>query len=64
MDRGAWQATVHSITKSWTQLNQLNMHSLPLPRAIFFKLKKPQTCGTLAPQSGLEPLSLHWKVES
>ena len=20
MDRGAWQATVHSVTKSWTQL--------------------------------------------
>ena len=21
MDRGAWQATVHGLTKSWTQLN-------------------------------------------
>ena len=21
MDRGAWQATVHRVTKSWTQLN-------------------------------------------
>ena len=26
MDRGAWQATVHGITKSWTQLS--NIHSL------------------------------------
>ena len=22
MDRGAWQATVHGVTKSWTQLKQ------------------------------------------
>ena len=27
MDRGAWQATVHGVTKSWTQLNQLGMHT-------------------------------------
>ena len=24
MDRGAWQATVHRITKSWTQLKRLS----------------------------------------
>ena len=23
MDRGAWQATVHGVTKSWTQLSDL-----------------------------------------
>ena len=23
MDRGAWQATVHSVAKSWTQLSDL-----------------------------------------
>ena len=27
MDRGAWQATVHRITKSQTQLKQLSMHA-------------------------------------
>ena len=27
MDRGAWQATVHGVTKSWTQLKQLNMQA-------------------------------------
>ena len=27
MDRGAWWATVHSVTKSWTQLKQLRMHT-------------------------------------
>ena len=26
MDRGAWQARVHGVSKSWTQLKQLNMH--------------------------------------
>ena len=24
MDRGAWQATVHAVTKSWTQLKPLS----------------------------------------
>ena len=28
MDRGAWRATVHRITKSWTQLKQLSMYEL------------------------------------
>ena len=27
MDRGAWQATVHRVTKSWTPLKQLSMHA-------------------------------------
>jgi len=27
MDRGAWQATVHRVTKSRTQLKQLRMHT-------------------------------------
>jgi len=27
-DTGVWQATVHRVTKSWTQLKQLSMHSL------------------------------------
>ena len=29
MDRGAWQATVHGIAKSGTQLKQLSMHTCP-----------------------------------
>ena len=32
MDRGAWQATIHRVTKSWTQLKQL---STAQPRMIF-----------------------------
>ena len=27
MDRGSWQATVHRVTKSWTQLNRLSMQA-------------------------------------
>ena len=26
MDRGVWRATVHEVTKSWTQLKRLSMH--------------------------------------
>ena len=28
MDRGAWWATAHKITKSWTGLKQLSMHAI------------------------------------
>ena len=27
MDRGTWRATVHQITKSWTLLKRLSMHT-------------------------------------
>ena len=27
MDRGAWQATVHRVAKSWTRLKQLSTHA-------------------------------------
>ena len=30
MDRGAWRAAVHGITKSWTQLKRLRTHTLLL----------------------------------
>ena len=26
LDRGVWQATVYSVTKSWTRLKRLSMH--------------------------------------
>ena len=33
MDRGAWQAKVHGVTKSWTQVKRLSMplHHGPAP---------------------------------
>ena len=27
MDRGAWQATIHGVSKSWTQLKRLSTHT-------------------------------------
>ena len=42
MDRGAWQATVHGIAKSWTWLKQLSMHAAATATA-----KSPQLCPTL-----------------
>ena len=30
MDRGAWRATVHRVTKSQTRLKQLSMHTSKL----------------------------------
>ena len=29
MDRGAWQATVYSVAKSWTRLKHLSMQAPP-----------------------------------
>ena len=42
MDRGAWQATVHGIAKSWTWLKQLSMHAAATATA-----KSLQSCPTL-----------------
>ena len=28
MERGAWEAIVHRVSKSWTQLRQLSIHEL------------------------------------
>ena len=39
MDIGAWQATVHRITKSWTQLRRITVHAHlnnPLQSLVFF----------------------------
>ena len=27
MDKGTWRATIHRVTKSWTQLKELNTHT-------------------------------------
>ena len=40
MDRGAWQATVHRVILSQTQLKQMSMHAcLPCSLAFFFFFK-------------------------
>ena len=38
-DRGAWQVTVHRVTKIWTRLKQLNMHA-----CMRHPLKDPGNC--------------------
>ena len=35
MDRGAWQATVHRVAKSQTQLKRLTMHAQPKDSFLF-----------------------------
>ena len=39
MDRGAWQATVHGVTKSWTLL-RAHTHRSQVPQYIFLKKEK------------------------
>ena len=34
MDRGAWQATVHGVTKNWTQLHQFVIDKLQIRKNI------------------------------
>ena len=41
MDRGAWQATVHGVTKSQTQLKQLNTHTHTHTHTHTVKLNQP-----------------------
>ena len=36
MDRGAWQAIVHSVTKSWTRLSHLARTHTHSPNTLFF----------------------------
>ena len=42
MDRGTWRATVHRVTKSWTQLKQLSTHAKYNKTTFFF----PDHCNT------------------
>ena len=46
MDRGAWRATVHTVTKSWTQVKQLSMHTGE-SYAAAAAAKSLQSCPTL-----------------
>ena len=37
IDRGAWQAMVHAVTKSWTQLKQLSMQVHAHTHSVLFR---------------------------
>ena len=47
MDRGAWQATVHRVTKNWTQLKRLSTHAhwepTLIPKNLGFWCYPPQS---------------------
>ena len=36
MDRGAWQTTVHRVSKNWTRLKWLSMHACTRKMMYFF----------------------------
>ena len=38
MDRGAWRATVHGVTKSWTQLSMHALNSYNIKSTLSFKV--------------------------
>ena len=38
MDRGAWQATVHGVAKSWTQLSDFHFLSFLQGRQILYRV--------------------------
>ena len=44
MDRGAWQATVYRVAKSWTELKRLSMYACTshIIILIFIRLKRAQ----------------------
>ena len=44
-DRGAWQAIVHSVAKSWTWLKQLGMHRVRMFTVVSYLLWTEPECG-------------------
>ena len=60
MDREAWWATVHRVTKNRTRLKQLSMHTL---RAICQHMQRPVTIYNLMkiPWSNIEGISRKWE---
>ena len=43
MDRGAWWATVHRVTQSWTRLKRLSLHAQPPSRHRALLVAQPRT---------------------
>ena len=41
MDRGAWWAIIHEVTKSWTQLKYHGMHALTQLASVWARLSTP-----------------------
>ena len=62
MDRGAWWATVHSVTRSQTRTEQLNPHTQPLKRELIILVARPSfpTSGLCSESSHLSPPDLDY----
>ena len=63
MDREAWHAAVHGVTKSQTWLSDWTEHSLPLGRSgihlfsyVAFSLSQKILCSSVSPQSNFWPV--------
>ena len=54
MDRGAWQATAHSVAKSWTRLKRPSMHARNVKLTVI---------GNPEPQATPRPSLAHHKAE-
>ena len=64
MDRGAWQATVHGVTKSWTWMSDQAQHSKHVRQSL--KMRSwislvVQWLRILLPMQGTQVRSLIWK---
>ena len=46
MDRGAWQAIVHRVSKSWIQLKQLSMHACSILYWLLGKCRFIELCSS------------------
>ena len=64
MDRGAWQATVHSVTQSWTWLKRLSTHAcMPETQENWITPNVSEDL-TLNTDPGIEPGSLALQADS
>ena len=72
MDREAWQATVHRVAKSWTQLKRLSMHTCMytcktvqscMPKHLWGRHWHVEICGSINIPSCFFPLHLFMNSE-
>ena len=57
MDRGDWQATVHEVTKSWTQLNNFHFMHIYTYNALHIC-----TCDILENKMATHSSILAWRI--
>ena len=62
IDRGAWRARVHRVSKSWTQLNRLGMHKYmyTFSRKSYSHCSTPK-CMMLGPNTSIHCFQCQWR---